>query len=795
MQYGVDIFPYRRANNKNSTKKTERMFDYNIILKYVKYFLICFFISRVKFINNFAPFGIVFFISIIMYVDNITSFVAALATFLGSFTVQHSVESIVMNAIIIGVVLSINYFYCKEAKKTKLIVISIIIFMNFLINNIFIRDLSVEISILNSMLEFACILPMYYIMNFGILSFRRLNKKDSYTNEEIISMGIIVGLLAAGTWGITVYTISIMNIFGLLIAVIMGYIYGSGVGTATGVALGLIMGISNQNMLVFVSMFGLSGLVSGIFKKTGKWLSAAAYMVTFLIIQIYIKDVSQFKIIEGIISCIIFLVVSNKAYNILYLDLNNYGTKSSVSEGYMDVVKNVFTERLDAFSKTLINLSDALINLSDNDKLILKSKSSELVENLADRVCSDCDMNSICWRRELYFTYSYFFEMIENFQNDKNEIPKELCKKCIKNDELIKNTKELVNNYIINEIKRKSLSEGRELLANQIGNIANYAKEISKNIDNEIVLDSILRRNLKKALYKNNINYYDVICFENSRGILTIKLMLKEFKDKENCIETILSVINAESNKQMIIENDEINFDINTNLYSLVFKQRPKYSIMAYGVGKCKEGEKYSGDSYDYYKLKDGDFIAAISDGMGSGPQAGRESKAVLKLIKSYTNAGLSKFTAINAVNSMMAMKFSEEEKFSTVDLCSIDLYTGNAEFMKVGAVASFIKSGEEVEVIKSKTLPMGILDKVDIDVNDRRVKDGDLIIMLSDGALDYNDDNIGKNEWIIEYLKGKKCDEPKQIAQGLLSEAIKLSDYKTRDDITIVVLKVDKVY
>ena len=92
-----------------------------------------------------------------------------------------------------------------------------------------------------------------------------------------------------------------------------------------------------------------------------------------------------------------------------------------------------------------------------------------------------------------------------------------------------------------------------------------------------------------------------------------------------------------------------------------------------------------------------------------------------MKLIEKFAAAGFSREIAVNTVNSIMTMKFSEEEKFSTLDIANIDGYTGDLTMMKVGAVSTFIKRAGKVEVINSKTLPMGVLDKVDIDVIEKR--------------------------------------------------------------------------
>ena len=72
---------------------------------------------------------------------------------------------------------------------------------------------------------------------------------------------------------------------------------------------------------------------------------------------------------------------------------------------------------------------------------------------------------------------------------------------------------------------------------------------------------------------------------------------------------------------------------------------------------------------------------------MGSGPEAGLESKVSVEIIEKFMDVGFDEKIAIDAVNAIMSIKFSEDEKFSTLDMSKIDLYTGNAKFMKVGAI------------------------------------------------------------------------------------------------------------
>ena len=173
----------------------------------------------------------------------------------------------------------------------------------------------------------------------------------------------------------------------------------------------------------------------------------------------------------------------------------------------------------------------------------------------------------------------------------------------------------------------------------------------------------------------------------------------------------------------------------------------------SYGAIAVKDGESCSGDTFSFGKSKDGKYVTLISDGMGSGPEASKESKATVDLIESFMEAGFKNDTAINMINSIMSMKFEEDERFSTLDLNSIDLYSGQASFIKIGAVASFIKRGKKVEPIISNMPPFGVVDKVELDEVEETVKNGDIIVTLSDGVLDVNKESLGKYNWLQEYL------------------------------------------
>lgn len=794
MQYGANLSAYERAI-KEKKKEEKNTVDLHLVLKLLLYFVSSFLISRVFLINYIAPFGIAFLIAIAMFKEEKMPLAAGGGALIGYITLYGNLKEVPSYMVLTGLITLAGYITKSLERKKQLLLLFSIVFVELASYKMLIAHITLGVASFTAFFETLCIFPLYFIINYSIICFKDLKTKHLFTNEEVISMAITVSLIVSGTWGAEILNVSLRNVFALTFVLVISYVKGSTVGAASGVAMGVIVGLCSNNMAMFISVYGLCGLIAGAFKETGRILTALAYTVAFFIVNIYSNTYGEFKAVEAFTTAAVFFIIPNKFYNFLSLELDFNKKQESISSNYVGKIKNILVGRLDSFSDVLSNMSVILENLAENDKLVMKNKSSALIENLADRVCSSCNMNSMCWKRESYYTYNAFGELIQNYQEKREEMPYEIERKCVKRTALIKNTEEIVNNYIISEMWRKRLSEGRELLSNQIGNMASSVSEIIDEFNANIKIDVEAENDIRRILDRNGIKYNDIFCLDNKNDRLIVKIKMEACGGGQICIKQILPLVSEAVHKNMCIGDEGCNIDPKDKNCTITFEETPRLHIGSYARKMCKEGENYSGDSYTFGKLSDGTYMTIISDGMGSGPQAEQESNAAVELIEKFARTGFNRITAINTVNSIMTLKFSADEKFSTVDLSSIDLYTGEAEFMKVGAVASFIKSGNKVEVIKSRTLPMGVLDKVDIEIIKKKVKNGDILVMVTDGILDYDNDACGKVDWLLDFLENTNCSSPKELADEIIEKAQDLSGKKVKDDMTVVVSKVYSLY
>ena len=148
-----------------------------------------------------------------------------------------------------------------------------------------------------------------------------------------------------------------------------------------------------------------------------------------------------------------------------------------------------------------------------------------------------------------------------------------------------------------------------------------------------------------------------------------------------------------------------------------------------------------------------------LSDGMGSGEEACRESTMVIELLEELLDAGFPEKTAIQMINTTLVMG-REEIHYSTVDMTVFDLY--------------------------STSLPIGVMNSIEIDSVKRQLGDGDFVIMVTDGVLDALP--VGEQDILLEtIIQGSAITNPKEMAQHVLEQVLNWTGTEPEDDMTVL--------
>ena len=208
---------------------------------------------------------------------------------------------------------------------------------------------------------------------------------------------------------------------------------------------------------------------------------------------------------------------------------------------------------------------------------------------------------------------------------------------------------------------------------------------------------------------------------------------------------------------------------LNGTAETLEAKPASTETLLTYRVGAAlrpKEGESVSGDSVTHFETEDGRLCLLLSDGMGCGEEARRESALAVRLLERFLRAGVETSGALKTLNSALTLRAEVSESFTTIDLLTLSLRDGAAEVYKYGAAPSYVKRGGRVRRITGSCLPAG-LQSVETrpETTAFTLERGTFFVMLSDGVADVNDDG-----WLIALLEKFQGDDPQALASDILA-------------------------
>ena len=241
-----------------------------------------------------------------------------------------------------------------------------------------------------------------------------------------------------------------------------------------------------------------------------------------------------------------------------------------------------------------------------------------------------------------------------------------------------------------------------------------------------------------------------------------------------------------------MLQDQKCGIRLNKNICSYLFTSDDRYIIQT-GIAKTKKDDSIvSGDNISQIRLGDGKYMLAISDGMGSGADARRNSKIAISMLERLFSTGFDKETSINLINSAI-MNANKEDMYATLDIEILDLYAGKMQILKNGACPTYIKKNKNVNIIKSTSLPTGIISDISVDTYDTDLTDGDIVVICSDGIIESNKEYANKELWVKYLLEEIQTDSPERIADIILHEAIDNDFGKAKDDMTVIAFKVNK--
>ncbi len=338
-------------------------------------------------------------------------------------------------------------------------------------------------------------------------------------------------------------------------------------------------------------------------------------------------------------------------------------------------------------------------------------------------------------------------------------------------------------------LKERRSYESQQALKDNLEEMSQILQKVAEEAVVCIHLPERVKKRVARLLWKERIVVKDMYYIEeqnSGRYTLSVTMYSERtggytVRDVADMLSVVLDKrLNVSTRSPYLVDHCERTF---------FFVEDTPFLVLTGYARATREQEKVSGDNYSIMEMDCGKLVVLLSDGMGSGERADRESRTVIERMETLLEAGHSEASAINIVNNTL-LAAGEPVNMSTLDVCSLDLYTGKCEFRKMGAAASFIKSSVFVEPITMNRLPLGIFFRSGDELVTRELMDNDFLIMVTDGVLDaFSAGNY--EEMLCQYIRDMRECSPAELAQRILQFALKCSGGHIKDDMTILVLEV----
>ena len=696
--------------------------------------------------------------------------------------------------------------YNEESRNEKIKLARRVFFATLIVNlfksvvsGLLLYDLFVSISI-------AIITVVFYkIFTNAITVITGLGEKRAYTLEEVMGASLLLAIAVCALGDLQVFSFSVRNILSIFIVLLLGWKNGMLVGTTGGVTIGVAIGIIAESDPIMIAAYAISGLIAGLLNRFGK----IGVIVGFIIGDVLLtyatnggaENIILFK--EILIAGLGLLVVP-KTITLNIEDIIGNGKFLPVGERRRLNRSKEAIEKLNNVSKAVKDIADTynqnndlteeeikqknkqtfiteLLNYTENmEENILFDEISKVDEDIVNDIFEKLLENQFIKEKDLLKIFANHNNIIIGFEDDKSSV----------RSDVEKMTQAVNSAYRVSKLDfiwSKKLDEEKSNIEKQLSGvskaISNIADEMKTEIkNNEFYNDE--KDQISLLLKEKEILVQEISINRKNDDRFIVELYVEETENDNK--DLILEIIQKVLKENMTIKESKFIEADKCVKYVLISSDR--FLLQIGQVQTIKDGMSVSGDSILNFRLKDGKYLLAISDGMGSGPEARKSSQIVTKMLKRLLDSGFEKSTSIDLINSNLLNV--GEDIFATLDLAIVDLYKGNIEIIKRGSCPTYIKNKKKVQIIKSLALPTGIISDLNSEVFDKDVENNEIVVMVSDGIMDSNVEFKNKELWIKYLMEDMETDNPQKIADIIIQEAIDNSFGKVKDDMSVISFK-----
>lgn len=600
--------------------------------------------------------------------------------------------------------------------------------------------------------------------------------------DEMTCLAISMVIILIGMIDFAVFEISIGRTIGIFLLLAAARYGGAAISSACGIALSFACAATGAYENGF-GIYAFAGLVAGVFSTLGKYAIAISVMASGIIGISFMqfKDGTGLFLAEILIASIVYLITP-RSFGIYLSKFFYRSPKVNTQNG----AAKALSMRLGLASEALRDVSDTVNQVSAELAKINAPDFKSVLAHIEQDACAGCKLRLHCWESKATATLDAVMQMINCVKGGETSpdptVLDEFRGRCIRVNKMQETVKYRYAQYASLIAAEDRVEEVRQVVSEQFEGVSNMLDELSKNLTTDEHFNSRAASAAASALKNIGIYTYECAAKVDKFGRMSLEMRIKTDDT------TVLNRLQIMKMLSLACERDFGVPDI-TKTGDCAVITINEYATFRVDIGveqHCAAAGSICGDACKYFNDGKGHFIMILSDGMGTGGRAAVDGAMASGLMARLIKAGFGYDCSLKILNSSMLFK-SSDESLATMDIASIDLFTGNTELYKAGAAPTLVRRNGHSGRAESHSLPIGILKEVSFDRAGIRLRQGDILLLVSDGVT------FDGTEWIRTELEAWGDGGAQDLAEHICDCARRRYTNARPDDITVMAAIIEK--
>lgn len=471
------------------------------------------------------------------------------------------------------------------------------------------------------------------------------------------------------------------------------------------------------------------------------------------------------------------LAAAGAAY--VFIPLNKLGAGQPEDVSGSNAAKMV-RERLCFAANALSGVNSGLEATADTLDRRYSANLAQVADKAADKVCRNCPNNMVCWGQKYELFHGEFNRLVKQLRSggelSEQSMSPQAAAECIDRAGVVRGIRRAYEQYLMSAGGQQRIKELRRIYTGQLECFSEILSDMGSAAGRIRQGSRTAERRAEKVLSECGLDRPSAFVTFGKGG----RMRLEAYgggelnADREYLGELLIRALGRE------LDLPEVS--VCGGRVRVTAAQRAVFSAEIGSCQLCRGKNRVCGDCFDSFTDPSGALYMILSDGMGSGSRARIDSALACSMMSRLLKSGISLPAALETVNTSLMVK-SADESYATLDICRIDLNTGECVIYKAGAAASYIRCSDRLVRASLSSPPAGSGGKVTVPAQKFLVSAGDMIIMTTDGAaLD--------EEWLTRELSGHST--PQELSERI-AYAARTAENGREDDITIIAVSIGR--